>query len=28
MLDERLLQDIGVTPAQAEAETRKPFWEK
>ncbi|HYS48153.1 MAG TPA: DUF1127 domain-containing protein [Xanthobacteraceae bacterium] len=25
-LDDRLLQDIGVTRAEAEAEAAKPFW--
>jgi len=25
-LDARLLDDIGMTPAKAEAEWRKPFW--
>lgn len=25
-LDDRLLADIGVTRAEAEAERRKPFW--
>lgn len=26
MLDERLLRDIGLDPAQAAQEIRKPFW--
>ena len=26
-LDERLLHDIGLTPAKADAEARKPFWQ-
>lgn len=26
-LDERLLRDIGVSRAQARAESEKPFWE-
>lgn len=25
-LDARLLDDVGLTPAQAQAEIRKPFW--
>lgn len=25
-LDARMLEDIGMTPAQAEREIRKPFW--
>lgn len=26
LLDEHLLNDIGLSPAEAEAETEKPFW--
>ncbi|UAW98067.1 DUF1127 domain-containing protein [Halopseudomonas nanhaiensis] len=25
-MDHRMLRDIGVTPAEAEEESRKPFW--
>ena len=25
-LDDRLLRDVGISRAQAEAEARKPFW--
>jgi uncharacterized protein YjiS (DUF1127 family) len=27
-IDDRLLQDMGITDPQAEAESRKPFWRK
>ena len=27
-LDRRLLDDIGLTPAQASEEARKPFWHR
>jgi uncharacterized protein YjiS (DUF1127 family) len=25
-MDHRMLRDIGITPAEAEEESRKPFW--
>jgi uncharacterized protein YjiS (DUF1127 family) len=27
-IDDRLLHDMGITRPQAEAESRKPFWQK